>query len=145
MLMRLRFSGEFNLCWFITGTVYKGREEMDEWLEVNFIKNKGKPSEGKNICLMPSQMWIITILQHGFEEPEVCISFKSLWLSILPVGCFRTGYGLCWLLLNISNILSQQSFPLFVWISHFPGNWIYCPGHAGSRWMVKAVYILANW
>lgn len=87
---------------------------MDEWLEVNFIKKKGKPSDGKNTCLMPSQMWITTILQHGFEEPEVFISFKSLWLSILPVGCFRTGNGLCWLLLNITNILSQQSFPLFV-------------------------------
>lgn len=87
---------------------------MDEWLEVNVIMKKRKLPDDENICLMPSQMWNTTIFQRGFEEPEVCVSFEEccstikslcLWLSILPVGCFRTGYGLCWLMLNISNIL----------------------------------------
>lgn len=80
-------------------------------------------SDDKNICKMASQMWKTPIFQSGaFEEAELSSAAAPLDAcavirprsSILLVGCFGTGVGLCWLMLNISNILSQQSFALFV-------------------------------
>lgn len=54
---------------------------------------------------------------------------------------YRTGRWLVrWLMLNISNILSQQSAAPLVWISHFPGNWLYCQGYTRSQWIFPA-----NW